>query len=207
MLELQQLLPFVGTAIILILAPGPDIIFTVSQGITNGRLAGFTTAAGLALGNLFHTTLVALGVATLLKQSVLAFTILKIAGCCYLLYIAFKLWKHAAEGLALNNGELKSQNLFFRGLVMNILNPKVALFFLALFPQFINAETSSPYIQIFSLGIIFIIMTLIIFGLLGTFAGYVGELIQQHPRIVFFVNRFCAIVILLLAIKVVTAVQ
>ena len=168
----------------LIIAPGPDIIFVLSQGITAGKKAGVTTAAGLAAGNLVHTTAAALGIAALVAASQKAFLVLKIFGISYLLFLGWKTFVHRKEGY-MNEGKENQipAKLFLRGLLMNILNPKVILFFLAFFPQFIPGESGNPAAFTFLLGGIFILMVLLIFGTVGIAAGHIGAVLKKHPGI------------------------
>src|SRR3990167_4860365 len=128
MFDISTLLLFVTASLLLIVAPGPDIVFLVSQGALRGPRAGFVTAMGLAAGNLVHTVAAALGVSVIFQTSAAAFNALKYAGAAYLLYLA---WKTARAGTVevSQAGEARNESLFWRAVLMNVLNPKVALFF------------------------------------------------------------------------------
>jgi threonine/homoserine/homoserine lactone efflux protein len=182
-LETSNLLFFVTASFLLIIAPGPDIIFLVTQGVTRGSRAGFATAMGLAAGNLVHTTAAAIGVSVIFRASRVAFVVLKIAGVAYLLFLAWTSVrgskKHRQEvpdstagGLLAEGGHVAG--LFWRGFLMNIFNPKVALFFLAFLPQFASPHYGPPGPQMFVFGLMFTGMVMIVFGLIGVLSGRVG---------------------------------
>ena len=130
---------FIGTAIILILIPGPDLIFTVTQGMVHGKKAAIVTAFGLSLGNVVHTLAAALGLSFMITTSPVVFTLFKVIGATYLFVLAIQSVRHRHDVLDFDQKDTGStKGLFFRALVMNVLNPKVAIFFLTFFPQFIN---------------------------------------------------------------------
>jgi threonine/homoserine/homoserine lactone efflux protein len=166
---------FVAASVLLILAPGPDVIFLVSQSIAQGPRAGFQTALGLACGNLVHTCLAALGISVVFRASPVAFQGLKIAGVLYLLYLAWKAVRPhatvAAEGAPAT--PRPGGSLFLRGILMNVLNPKVALFFLAFLPQFVSPTAGPVWAQMVLYGVIFTALVVVIFGTIGLSAGYV----------------------------------
>jgi threonine/homoserine/homoserine lactone efflux protein len=195
---------FLGTSILLILAPGPDIIFTITQGITNGKRAGVWTAVGLGLGNTVHTLAAAFGISVLLKTSQVAFLVFKILGACYLFYLAFKAIQHrhdifrTANQGGTNSGAL---HLFAKGFIMNVLNPKVALFFLAFLPQFVDNASGSAPLQIILYGIIFIVLVIIIFGLLGYFSGSVGQKLLKNKKFSSRMSVISALVFIGLGLK------
>ncbi len=196
---------FIGTAIILIIIPGPDLIFTITQGMTNGRKAGVVTAMGLSLGNVVHTLAAALGLTLIIKTSVIVFTIFKTAGTIYLLFLAYKAFKHRKEPINLNDSNNHpSKGLFLRGLLMNILNPKVAIFFLTFLPQFVNYQAGNIPLQMCLLGLVFIILTAVIFSLLGYFAGFFRERLVQKPRLNEYMNITAAVIFLGLGLKLIT---
>ncbi|MEJ2480756.1 MAG: LysE family translocator [Acidihalobacter sp.] len=173
MLEAQVWWVFVPASLALIAAPGPDLLFLLAQGMQRGRRAGLATAFGLASGNLAHTLGAALGVSVIFRTSALAFTLLKVAGVLYLLYLA---WNAVRSGAA-PSGEAATVParslgaLFRRGVLMNVLNPKVALFFLAFLPQFAHPEQGSVGLQMLLLGGVFTLLVMAVFGAAGWFAG------------------------------------
>ncbi|TGC09701.1 LysE family translocator [Methanolobus halotolerans] len=190
MIELTQLVYFIAASVALTLLPGPDIIFVVTLSISRGKKAGMATASGLCTGLLFHTTAAALGVSAILYNSALAFTILKYAGAIYLLYLAFKALKEGERLISSGTvGESDLTTLYRRGIFMNLLNPKVSLFFLAFLPQFVNLDAGSVPSQMVFLGIIFLVQALVVFAFVSVFAGYIGIKIMERPGVGRYVNR------------------
>ena len=172
---------FIAASLLLIVAPGPDIIFLITKSLHNGPAAGFSTALGLACGNLVHTIAAVLGVSAVFQTSQIAFDILKIAGVCYLLYLAFEaITKSNLSPTTEDNGPEQS-SLFMRGVLMNVLNPKVSLFFLAFLPQFVNIHAPPVWAQMVFYGVTFTLLVVIVFGSIGLFAGGI--------RSTFFTNR------------------
>ena len=194
MFDLASLLFFLGSSVLLTLAPGPDIIFTITQGLSNGKKAGVTTAMGLASGNVVHTTAAALGLSVLFKTSPVAFWILKIAGALYLLYLAYQSIKHRNDTLNIPESNRKKENLFWRGFLMNIMNPKVALFFIAFLPRFVNPDHGKVMLQFIILGLIFAVQVVFMFGSAGYFAGAFGEMLLKHKGFPWFMNIISAVV-------------
>ena len=138
MFSLSTFLIFLTSSLLLIIAPGPDNIFALTQGLSNGKKAGILTALGLSLGNIFHISLAALGISVIFQTSLVAFNVVKIVGGLYLFYLAYRAIKHRNDKVSLQTQAKESKaKMFRRGFVMNILNPKVAVFFLAYFPQFV----------------------------------------------------------------------
>ena len=168
---------FVFASVLLILAPGPDVVFLISQSASRGARAGFLTALGLACGNLVHTSLAALGISVVFRASPVAFQGLKIAGVAYLLFLAWKaVQAHAPAPADPTQSRVASpagHGLFLRGVLMNVLNPKVALFFLAFLPQFVSPKAGPVWIQMVVYGVIFTSLVVVIFGTIGLSAGYV----------------------------------
>lgn len=207
MFTLSNYILFITSSVLLILAPGPDIIFTITQGVTNGKKAGVFSAIGLSLGNLVHTFAAAFGLSVIFKTSTVAFTLFKIFGAAYLFYLAYKAIKHRNEPLIANTDceEINHSSLLIRGFIMNVLNPKVALFFLAFIPQFVNPESGSVAMQMIILGLTFIVLTVIIFGLFGYFAGSFGDWILKKPLFSKYMNVASATIFIGLGVKLLTA--
>lgn len=192
---------FIGTAIVLIIIPGPDLIFTVTQGMVHGKKAGIVTALGLSLGNIVHTLAAALGLSLIITTSVVVFTIFKVLGAAYLFFIAVQSIRHRNDALDFSQKDMGStKGLFFRALVMNVLNPKVAIFFLTFLPQFINYHYGAVPLQMCLLGLIFIILTAIIFSLFGYFAGQLRDKFLARPRIQVYMNVIAGMIFAMLGV-------
>jgi threonine/homoserine/homoserine lactone efflux protein len=201
MFDFTSLLFFLGSSVLITLAPGPDIIFTITQGLSNGKKAGMTTALGLASGNLVHTTAAALGLSVLFKTSPVAFWILKIAGAIYLLYLAYLSIKHRNDAMNITGSTSKKDNLFWRGFLMNIMNPKVALFFIAFLPRFVNPDYGKVMLQFILLGLIFAVQVVFVFGSAGYFAGTFGEMLRKHHGFHRYMNIISAVIFMGIAIS------
>jgi threonine/homoserine/homoserine lactone efflux protein len=183
-MSLLTLLYFLGASILLTLAPGPDNTFVVAQGLSRGRKAAITAAWGMCSGICVHTTAAALGVSALVYSSAYAFTLLKFAGAAYLLYLAYKSLREQRILLDPNNSEGPgARALFWRGFIMNVLNPKVALFFLAFLPQFVTAGGVAAPVQMLLLGGIFMAQAFVLFTAIGFLSGSVGNTILRRPNI------------------------
>lgn len=189
MTEQSQLIYFIAASAALTLLPGPDIIFVLTQSISQGKKAGVATASGLCTGVLVHTTAAALGISALVYESALAFEIVKYAGAAYLLYLAWRALKESED--LISSAPVREADafaLYRRGIFMNVLNPKVALFFLAFLPQFVNIDSGNVPMQMIFLGIIFMVQAWLIFSAISVFAGTVGEKITQMPGIGRYIN-------------------
>ena len=180
---------FVTAAVLLTLMPGPDILFVLTQGMTRGWRAGVVFAAGLCTGLVAHVTAAALGISVLLMSSEAAFMALKFAGAAYLLYLAFKAFRARRENhFRVDAGGGVVGKLYRRGILMNLLNPKVILFFLAFFPQFVDEKAGQPVGQIFLLGMIFIVQAFVIFSLVAVLAGRLARPLMSNSRVALWVN-------------------
>jgi threonine/homoserine/homoserine lactone efflux protein len=192
-----MLLSFVLASFLLSLSPGPDNVFVLLHSAVHGRKAGLLVVLGLCSGLLFHTAAVALGLAALLAASAMAFTVLKLVGAAYLLYLAWGAW-HAPAGLGVNDADkappLSPLETYLRGVVMNVTNPKVAIFFLAFLPQFVDAERGDVPLQIAVLGLLFGLTALFTFGVIAWFAARFGEVFQRSKRAHRILNRTAAVV-------------
>jgi len=181
----STLLCFLGASAALTLAPGPDNTFIVAQGISRGRKAAIISALGMCSGISVHTTAAALGISAALYSSALAFTILKYAGAAYLLFLAYRSIKEPALPQASSGmeGVVPWGALFRRGFMMNVVNPKVGLFFLAFLPQFISQNTGSIALQMFLLGLVFMLQAVVVFGVIGYLSGSLGDVLLKRPNI------------------------
>ncbi len=180
---IAQLIPFLTASIILTISPGPDIIYVLVQSITNGRKAGIMTTLGLVSGILIHTSLVAFGVSAIIKESESFFLAIRIFGAVYLFYLAFKVYS-AESRITLSSSavpEKSNLSLFKRGFIMNVLNPKVTIFFLAFFPGFLWDPGEDTILQFYILGGLFMLQALLIFGAVAMLAGNISGYLNNHP--------------------------
>ena len=196
---------FLTASILLTLAPGPDILYLLTKSLSDGAKSGIILACGLVSGIVFHTTLVMVGVAALIKSSAMALLMLKIFGAAYLLFLAFGAFKSARAGKQLGirnveSGMKKPLALYRRGVLMNVLNPKVLLFFLAFLPQFVDVSADGSSFQILFLGIIFAAQALIIFSCVAIFAGRVRNFILRKKNIGQLLNLVEAAVLAIIAL-------
>lgn len=177
---LSSVLSFLGASILLTIAPGPDNIYVLVQGITNGKKAGIILTCGLVSGILIHTSLVAFGVSVLIQNSPILFFVIQYLGAGYLLYLAYKVFKNNATiSIGNNHPKHTSWQLFKRGFLMNVLNPKVSLFFLALLPGFIWDTAQHNVLQLYFLGGVFMLQAFIIFALIAIFAEKINTFLTQ----------------------------
>lgn len=202
MLPIETLLTFFTASILLALAPGPDNIFVLIQSIYQGKKSGLMVVLGLCTGLIFHTLAVAFGVAVIFQTSQFAFTILKFAGVCYLLYLAWKIFNAKDEKISTNNTDkIDSKKLYFRGIIMNITNPKVSIFFLAFLPQFTNPDFGNVSYQTLILGLIFIIATIIVFSSIAILSGSISKILNESKHTQNILNKLVSFIFVGLAIK------
>lgn len=189
---------FALTSLALALAPGPDNLFVIAQSAMAGRRSGWAITLGLCTGLLVHTSLVVLGVAALIQASDLAFTTLKVAGALYLLWLAINSWRAGHTGAGATQAETFGR-LYRRGILMNITNPKVTIFFLAFLPQFVAVDAGSVASQTLVLGAVFILVSLLTFGVLAALAGQLHDRFLHNPGVQKGLNRVASLVFVALA--------
>jgi len=171
-----QLSLFCITASLLILTPGPNFIYVLTRGTTQGRRPALMAAVGLGCGVMLHTTLAGIGVSALFRSSYLAFQIVKYGGSLYLIYLGVKtVIGHSRPFAAASQISTKSQIIIWQSIVASMTNPKTILFFLSFLPQFVNTNTSSVTPQLLLLGSIYMLLTVIIYGAVAYFAGGIGR--------------------------------
>ena len=172
----EQLSLFFITVSILILTPGPNFIYVLTRGTTQGRRAALLAAVGLGCGVLLHTTLTSIGVSALFSSSYLAFQIVKYGGSLYLIYLGIKsIISHGEPNISSPQISTKNQTIIWQSIVASMTNPKTILFFLSFLPQFVNTKASSVTPQLILLGSIYMLLTVIIYGAIGYFAGSIGS--------------------------------
>ena len=193
MLTPDAMMAFFVAALLLGIAPGPDNIFVLTQSALFGAGAGMVTTLGLVTGLCVHTTAVALGVAAIFQTSALAFTLLKTAGAGYLLWLAWLSFRAGASTAQIAQGDASSDGpayaafpgymaLYRRGIVMNVTNPKVSLFFLAFLPQFCDPTRGSVAVQVLILGVLFMLATIVVFWTVAALGGRLAVWFNRSPR-------------------------
>lgn len=201
---IETLLSFAIATSILSISPGPDNIFVLTQSIVNGKKYGLATVFGLMTGCIIHTTLVAFGVSAIIKENENLFFFIKLLGAGYLIYLAYKVYKSDAK-IVLSNNNVKKETLlqlFKKGFIMNVLNPKVTIFFLAFFPQFLFSDSISTVIQFYVLGAIFILVSFLVFGTIAVLAGSISTYLKEHSKVGVFLKWGQIIVFVLIAIMI-----
>ncbi len=206
MLALDTTLTFFAASVLLALSPGPDNVFVLLHSAVHGRRAGLLVVLGLCSGLLFHTAAVALGLAAVFAASATAFTALKLLGAGYLLWLAWGAW-NAPVGIADTTPQdaMTPWQTYLRGVVMNITNPKVAIFFLAFLPQFADPAKGSMALQIVLLGAVFMLAALLTLSAVAWFAAGFGQVFKRSLSAQRVLNRVASVVFVGLALRLATA--
>lgn len=200
-MTLSLLLGFFITSLILAIAPGPDNIFVLLQSAMYGSKSGLCVVLGLITGLVCQTIAAALGIAAVIAAMPVLFFGIRLAGALYLMYLAYNAWMHPVNRFSdnsVNSGYIK---LWRRGLIMNVTNPKVQIFFLAFFPQFIPkgmSSTDTVFLMI-TLGFIFMVSTALVFGSVAVFSGALADRLRSD-RFQLYLNRISALIFVSLAI-------
>jgi threonine/homoserine/homoserine lactone efflux protein len=193
---------FLLTSLVVVLVPGTGVIYTVSTGLFRGGRASIAAAVGCTAGIVPHLTASILGLAAILHVSALAFQAVKYAGVAYLLYLAWCMWRETGalqlDGSATRKG---MRQIITRGFLINILNPKLSIFFLAFLPLFVAPTAASPTVQMLVLGAVFMAMTLVIFIFYGLLADAVRRHVVNSPRVLTRLQRTFAVVFAALGLK------
>ena len=205
----ETLIAFFGVAVLLGLSPGPDNLFVLLQSAQRGWRVGLCVVLGLCLGIVGHTAAVALGLAAIVAASPMLFTVLKVCGAAYLLYMAWGAWRAPVEISEAAQAHVQRDVLTLqsalgwvgRGLVMNLTNPKVLIFFLAFLPQFADPARGSVSVQIMVLGCVFMASAWLVFGSIACFSGLFGQILQRSARAQRWLNRIAATVFGALALR------
>jgi threonine/homoserine/homoserine lactone efflux protein len=210
LLSAEQFWGFLPAALMVTLAPGPDLLATMSLGISRGRRVAVSFGLGCASGCLIHTALAAAGISSLLQRFPSAEWMMRTVGGCYLLWLAWGILRPSTTTLqprisAASNVPVGLQGnqwtaFFLRGLTANLINPKVALFFLSFFSSFLESGERSSARQLVGLGLVFTAIAVIVFSLVGLFSGRYGRLLRAHPRTGPLLDRICALVFVYLAV-------
>jgi threonine/homoserine/homoserine lactone efflux protein len=181
---------FLLASVAVTLAPGPDILYVIAKGISQGRVTAVVAATGFVSGLSVHTAFAATGLSALLVASAVAFTVVKIAGGVYLIYLGVRAWLSrglvSVPAVTVNHSHPR---IFAQAFLMNVLNPKVAIFFLAFLPQFIHRDSGHVPSQFVALGLAFALQAWIVFSVMGVFSSAVGGCINTRPRFARFLDR------------------
>lgn len=183
MIEPAKFALFVTVAWVLIIAPGPDMLYVITRGMTHGCTAGIVSAMGVICGILVHTTAAAFGLTLIFQTSAFAFLIVKYLGAIYLVYLGVKAWSDkSAFKLQTPTSSASSKSLFWQGVLSNVINPKIAVFFLAFLPQFANQGGGNFPLQMMILGLTFALFGFCFLVVVGYFAGAVGTRLSRMPQ-------------------------
>jgi threonine/homoserine/homoserine lactone efflux protein len=210
MLGIHHYWLFIATAILLIVTPGQDTFFILGRSLSGGRSAGIAAALGISTGTVVHTILAALGLSALLATSPYAFMAVKFAGAAYLVFIGVRALLTRTNGLpgdATVSGAKDRSSAFRQGVLTNLLNPKVALFFLALMPQFIDAGSTRKVGAFLLLGLTFVTLGLIWVVMLAVAAAELRGAFLRRPSMANVLNKVAGAMFVALGLKLATARQ
>lgn len=198
-----EIISFLIASIALTISPGPDIIYVLVQSMSTNKKDGIAVSLGLVSGIIIHTSLVAFGVSAIIKASENLFFFIKIAGAAYLLFLAYKVWK-SNENLNFSGKSNLSgfKKMFSRGFLMNVLNPKVTIFFLAFFPSFIWNPDENLIYQFYILGFLFMLQAILIFGIVAFLAEKITRFLNKNQHTQLFFKYLQIIVFLGIAILI-----
>ncbi|WP_337996370.1 LysE family translocator [Oleispirillum naphthae] len=181
-------LPFLLTALVVVLMPGTGVIYTVSCGLLHGRRAAVVAAFGCTLGIVPHLAACLLGLAAVLHAGAMAFQAMRLLGAVYLGFLAWSLWRDAAEPVSLAAPAARRGHPALRGIALNLLNPKLTLFFFAFLPQFVDPATD-PARQMLLLGAVFMAMTFAVFVVYGLCAAAARQKVLESPAVLSWLKR------------------
>jgi len=198
-LSTETIIAFVIASVVLSLVPGPDNIFVMTHSALKGWRIGFYTTLGLCTGLIGHTVLVAIGVSVIFQTSAVAFNGLKIIGACYLLYLAWLSVQNKELNLGGDDNDSTNRSYYLTGVIMNLTNPKVALFFLVFLPQFVNTDNENVTLQIFSLGLLFIVSALCVFTSIAYLASLLEDILKKSKTVNKNLNILAALIYVALA--------
>jgi threonine/homoserine/homoserine lactone efflux protein len=202
-MPLSNMVLFFTTAVIMICTPGSDIIYVSTRGIAQGRGVALLSTFGVCIGYIAHTILAVLGLSALLQASATAFEIVRYAGACYLFYLGIRTLMNK-ESLIPSSAEarpIERGKIVWQGVITSILNPKGILFFMAFLPQFVDAQIGQVPLQMGAYGLSFTILCLLVYGMIGYFAGGLGDQLAQQPRIADFMKWFSGSVLIGLGVR------
>jgi threonine/homoserine/homoserine lactone efflux protein len=181
MLDTARLSLFLITAFVILITPGPAVLYIIARSVDQGRLAGVVSTLGVGVGTMFHVAAAALGISALLATSAVAFGVLKYLGAAYLIYLGLrKLVERDVDACQRLRAPESLGRIFWQGVIVNVLNPKTALFFLAFLPQFVDVARGHATFQLVVLGLLFVTMGIFSDGIWALFAGTAGSWLKSH---------------------------
>ncbi len=202
MIDPAKFLLFMGVSWALIVAPGPDMIYVITRGVAHGRRAGILSAVGVVCGILVHTTAAAFGLTFILQTSAFAFLFVKFAGAAYLICLGTRAWlEKTTFTLETTPPAVTSRTLFWQGVLSNVLNPKIAIFFLAFLPQFVDQGSSQVTSQMVLLGLTFACFGLCFLLVVGYSSGAIGKWLTGRPQYALFFQRLAGGILIGLGIR------
>ena len=203
MFNIENFYFFLSVSILVNLSPGPDMLYTAARSLSQGTKAGIFSTLGIFTGCLFHITAAVFGLSKIIEESVLLFSIIKYAGAAYLVYLGLKslLRKTKNETTIKELPALSSQKIFTQGLITNLLNPKVAIFFLSFLPQFINPEYAHGPLPFLILGFSFLTTGTLWCLVIAYSASFMTERLRRNERIARTMNKVCGMVFVALGLQ------
>ncbi|MDX7986313.1 LysE family translocator [Xenorhabdus sp. 12] len=204
MIPIETLATFITVSTFLCFLPGPDNIFVLNQSAINGRKAGVSITLGLCIGLLIHTSLVAFGISAIIRANAVAFECIRILGVIYLSYLAWGAFRAKPVSFKNNNDRLnQTSKLIKKGLIMNLSNPKIIIFFLAFLPQFTTSSQDIPSIplQLLYLGLMFVIISFLVFTFISYLSGFLSNILSDKPSIQTILNKITSLIFIALAIN------
>ena len=202
MIEPTKFALFVGVAWALIIAPGPDMLYVITRGMAHGPRVGILSAVGVISGILVHTTAAAFGLTLILQTSAFAFLAVKYVGAAYLIYLGVKAWRDKSTfSLQTQTSVVSSRAVFWQGVLSNVLNPKIAIFFLAFLPQFVDKGSSQVTLQMVILGLTFAFFGLCFLLVVGYSSGAIGGWLTRRPHYAKFLQRLAGGILIGLGIR------
>jgi len=194
---------YIVASLALILTPGQDMLYVISRSLAQGRLAGVYSAIGVIIGILVHTALAALGVGAILAASEALFLALKLVGAAYLVYLGVRLLltREAAIATSADGSRFSASSLVWQGVLSNVSNPKIVLFFFAFLPQFVDPRSPNPTRDLIFLGVLYAAMGLVVEAGVGLAAGSLAERVLRKPRALVWINRASGTVLVGLGLR------
>jgi threonine/homoserine/homoserine lactone efflux protein len=194
---------YIVASLALILTPGQDMLYVMSRALAQGRVAGLYSAVGVIIGILVHTVLAAVGVGAILAASEGLFLALKLAGAAYLVYLGVKLLltREASIDTQAGGPRFSAASLVWQGVLSNVSNPKIVVFFFAFLPQFVDAKSANPTLDLVFLGVLYAAMGLVVKAGVGLAAGSLSERVLRKPRAMVWINRVSGTILVGLGLR------